>query len=123
MPPQTKFLIDENIHKDICKILTNLGYQVRHISDIQQGINDSLICELAIESDEVIITFDKDFIFNLKKKYRKNSKIIFVKMNQSISSSLNETIQILHTWGLLTNPTGVLIVQNTDGEVNFRYIY
>lgn len=57
-----KFLLDENIPPSLCRKLSELGYEARHVVKI--GFNqtaDVKIFELAEETNEIILTHDNDF--------------------------------------------------------------
>ena len=57
-----KFVLDVNISPLLGDYLSKDGHQYRLASSFQSGsLSDSAIIELAIKSDEIIITHDLDF--------------------------------------------------------------
>ncbi len=68
-----KFLIDENLDRRITKVLQALHFSAEHIQEIQVGLDDIDILDLAVSKDSIVITFDKDFgelVFNESKIHK-----------------------------------------------------
>jgi predicted nuclease of predicted toxin-antitoxin system len=57
-----KFLIDENLPPSFCAVLRQLGYQARHVNEVDlDNVPDEMIVLYAEKSGETIITNDLDF--------------------------------------------------------------
>lgn len=56
-----KFLADENIDRPIVEKLRSSGFDVSHVDEIDKGISDRQVLEIALDQDRVILTFDDDF--------------------------------------------------------------
>ncbi|GBD86636.1 hypothetical protein BMS3Abin03_00557 [bacterium BMS3Abin03] len=55
------FLADENIDRQIVETLRDQGNNVIYIPEINPGINDEKVLEIAKENKAILITSDKDF--------------------------------------------------------------
>lgn len=70
-----KILLDENVLIKIKKDLIKIGYNdVKHINDIEKGLTDDEVYQLAIDEGRIIISGDNDF---KKEKFKYNCGIIF----------------------------------------------
>lgn len=56
-----KFLIDENLSKKLARFLNQLGHPTLRVRNIDPGIDDYQVLELALSKDSILITSDKDF--------------------------------------------------------------
>lgn len=56
-----KFIADENIDRSIVTLLRANGYTVFYISEIEPGISDRAVIELANRESSLLLTADKDF--------------------------------------------------------------
>jgi predicted nuclease of predicted toxin-antitoxin system len=56
-----KFLADENIDQQIVKALRDRGHEVLYVAEMERGVDDDFLSELANEEETVLITADKDF--------------------------------------------------------------
>lgn len=54
-------LADEGLNYNLIAALRQSGYQVEWIRDVQTGMKDDAIIELARNNKQIIITEDKDF--------------------------------------------------------------
>jgi predicted nuclease of predicted toxin-antitoxin system len=64
------FLADENVDRQIVEKLRNVGFGVGYIAEIDAGISDDEVLDLANSEESLLITADKDFgelVFRLKK--------------------------------------------------------
>ena len=55
------FLSDENFPLLSSGLLTKSGHQIRLVSTSLKGLPDSKVLKEAVENEEIILTFDKDF--------------------------------------------------------------
>lgn len=68
MPTSHKinFLLDENVSRNLEKLLISKGYDVITVQELnKRGINNSELIELVRTTNRILITYDKDFL-NLK---------------------------------------------------------
>ncbi len=61
MSSKPKILADENIPRTAIQSLRSLGYDVVSVWEVNPGISDEQVVQLAIREKRIIITFDKDF--------------------------------------------------------------
>jgi predicted nuclease of predicted toxin-antitoxin system len=64
------FLADENIDRQIIDSLRQEGFIVKYIAEMDPGISDEIILELANKENALLLTADKDFgelVFRLKR--------------------------------------------------------
>lgn len=82
-----RFIIDENIAKKVVDFLKSKKYPVKHITDIQIGLDDFEILDLAHLRNSVLITFDKDFGELVFKYNRSHKGVIFLKLEDQTSDN------------------------------------
>lgn len=114
-----RFLIDENIAKKVVDFLKTKKYQVKYITDIQVGLDDFEILDLANLRNSILITFDRDF-GELVFKYNYSHKgVIYLKLENQ--SSIN-TIKALTK--LLKSPSKIeknfIVVAEKQGKFKIR---
>ena len=76
-------IADENLDARIIKILRNKGFSIFAIAEQLQGISDKEIIDIAMKTECVIITEDKDFgewVFSHKIR---NISIVFLRYHHS----------------------------------------
>ncbi len=64
------FLADEGIDKQIVVRLREEGYHVSYVAEMELGISDDIVLELANKEGALLLTSDKDFgdlVFRLKR--------------------------------------------------------
>jgi predicted nuclease of predicted toxin-antitoxin system len=75
-----KFLLDEQVPKQIKSFLIEKGHEIITLNDLHKlGIVNGEVGIIAKEKQAIIITFDSDFL-HLKKKIQQQSKIILIKL-------------------------------------------
>ena len=55
------FLADEGVDKLIVEILRQEGYSVLYIAEMQPGISDDIVLDIANQQGALLLTTDKDF--------------------------------------------------------------
>lgn len=55
------FLADEGVDKPIVEILRQDGYSVLYIAEMQPGISDDIVLDIANQQGALLLTTDKDF--------------------------------------------------------------
>jgi len=55
------FLADESVDNIVVRCLRDAGYVVNYVAELDPGIDDNAVLELARQSQSILITADKDF--------------------------------------------------------------
>ncbi len=56
-----KLILDESIDRPIADALKNEGYKIWYVLDMDRGISDDKVMEIANRNDALLLTTDKDF--------------------------------------------------------------
>jgi predicted nuclease of predicted toxin-antitoxin system len=72
-----KFLLDENLGKEIAEFLKKLGFAALSIRKIAPGIDDYEVLSLAVSQNAILITQDRDFGELVFKEEHAHKGIIF----------------------------------------------
>lgn len=59
-PTNYRWLADENFPIPAFRVLTNAGWDIRHIGIDQGGLPDTAVMQLAIDEERILLTFDGD---------------------------------------------------------------
>jgi hypothetical protein len=63
-PPNFQFLLDENVSKNLKKLLQSMGYEVKTVQELKrQTIKNTKLLELARQLQQILVTCDKDFLY------------------------------------------------------------
>lgn len=89
------FLFDENIGKEIAKSLRLLGHTTSRIREINPGIEDAKVLDLAIQKDSILITSDKDFGELIFKEKQHSLGVIFLRLKNQTSENKFKTIKYI----------------------------
>ncbi|MDP3973303.1 MAG: DUF5615 family PIN-like protein [Candidatus Daviesbacteria bacterium] len=85
-----KFLLDENISKLTAKFLTQLGHIVLRVKEINPGMEDYQVLELAVNERSIIVTLDKDYGELIFKEGKPHSGVLFLRLeNQTQDNTIN----------------------------------
>ena len=95
-----KFLLDENISKNVAQFLTQLGHTAFRVKLINPGIEDYQVLRLANEKEAILITLDKDYGELIFKHGKSHKGVIFLRLENQTSEN---TIKVL-AWLLSTYP-------------------
>lgn len=55
------FLADESVDRQIVDRLRQQGYRVWYVAEMEPGISDDAVCDLANREEALLLTADKDF--------------------------------------------------------------
>jgi predicted nuclease of predicted toxin-antitoxin system len=64
------FLADENLDRQIVECLRQDGHIVWYVAEMEPGISDDIVLDLANQEGALLLTFDKDFgelVFRLRR--------------------------------------------------------
>jgi len=56
-----KFLADESIDRQIVDRLRKDGHAVRYVAEMEPGVSDDIVLDLAYQETDLLLTADKDF--------------------------------------------------------------
>lgn len=82
-----KFLLDENLGKEAAKFLKGLGHSAIRIREINPGIPDYEVLDLALSQRSVLITSDKDFGELVFKEKQPHTGVIFLRLEDESSDN------------------------------------
>ena len=74
------FLADENIDRQTVDILRQNGHHVSYIADIDPGLTDEAVLEMASRESLLLITGDKDFGELVFRHGRHGSGIVLIRL-------------------------------------------
>ena len=76
------FLIDHNVPKSVSDFLKKQKCNVKLVKDIDAGMTDSQVMNLAQKESRIVVSNDKDFL-GLSMKYSSVDMILFNYLSQS----------------------------------------
>ncbi|MBN1226180.1 MAG: DUF5615 family PIN-like protein [Deltaproteobacteria bacterium] len=86
------FLVDESVDRQIVEALRLKGYIVGYIAEMEPGVSDDAVMDLANKEGALLLTSDKDFgelVFRLR---RLSSGIILIRLFGLRSSKKSEIV-------------------------------
>jgi predicted nuclease of predicted toxin-antitoxin system len=101
-----KFFVDQNVPNKVSSFLVNCDYDVRLVRDIDSGMSDSKVLEIAQKENRIVVTNDKDFL-RLSLNYSDVDIIVFAFKNQSSKCRIESLKKILPR---LKNSFGVIVL-------------
>lgn len=116
-----KFLLDEDLSPKLTVLLQNLGYPATHIREIQISLEDSQILEIAVSSQFIVITEDRDFGELVFKKGQAHTGVIFLRLEDQTLVNTQRVVK----W-LLSNykdkiEDSFTTVTEKDGKLKVRF--
>lgn len=75
-----KFLADENVDRQIVDGLHREGYFVSYIADMEQGISDDAVLEMANKEGTLLLTADKDFGELIFRLHRLSAGVVLIRL-------------------------------------------
>lgn len=88
-----KFLLDENIGKEVARFLEKPGHSTSRIRLISPGIEDYKVLELSVSKDSILITSDKDFGELIFKEKQPSTGVIFLRLEDESSENKIKAIK------------------------------
>jgi len=80
------FLLDENVSKRLKTFLKDRGHYVKTVQDLnKRSIKNNDLLKLSRETKDILITYDKDFIY---KKYQKEDYLIIIDIHPLIDDNV-----------------------------------
>ena len=117
-----KFLLDENISKLTAKFLTQLGHIILRVKEINPGMEDYQVLELALKEQAIIITLDKDYGELVFKEGKAYSGVLFLRLENQTQDNIINTLRWLlsiYSDRKLTNK--FVTVTEKDGRLKVRF--
>jgi predicted nuclease of predicted toxin-antitoxin system len=74
------FLADEGVDRQIVERLRLDGHVVRYVAEMEPGIPDDVVLDLANEQSDVLLTADKDFGELVFRQHRLSSGVVLVRL-------------------------------------------
>lgn len=75
-----KFLADESIDRPIVEKLRQEGYKVWYVAEMEPGISDDMVLDIANRESALLLTADKDFGELVFRLHRLMSGIILIRL-------------------------------------------
>jgi predicted nuclease of predicted toxin-antitoxin system len=117
-----KFLTDENIDKEVLNLLKSFDFDIFDIKEQQLwGLSDKEIIEKAFAEQRVIITQDSDFGTMIYRDYSEFYGLIYLRPGHNPSLHIQTLKTLFSTFPHEINPPFVLVAENANGVVKFRY--
>lgn len=116
-----KFLLDENVPVRIKKQLEQFGYEdVKHINEIEKGLTDDEVYNIALTEKRLIISGDNHF---KKKEYMYNCGIIYITANAMQRKDIVEKVDWVNTNLIKYNIDKYKsLIFISEKEYNIRYL-
>ena len=80
------FLADEGVDRQIVDRLRSDGYSVLYVAEMEPGVSDDLVLQLAHRESAVLITADKDFGELVFRQGRSSGGVVLIRL-QGLSPS------------------------------------
>lgn len=74
-------MADEGIERQIVERLRQDGHEVLYIAEIEPGLSDEDVFDLAVEQDSILVTADKDFGDLVFRQGRATSGVVLVRLH------------------------------------------
>jgi predicted nuclease of predicted toxin-antitoxin system len=75
-----KFIADECVDWQIVEYLRKIGYKILYVLEIEPGISDEKVLDIANKESAILITADKDFGELVFRQNRMTSGIILIRL-------------------------------------------
>lgn len=93
------FLADESVDRDIVVALRAHGYKVTYVAEMEPGITDDAVFDLANKQRAILVTADKDFGEIVFRQHRVIKGVILIRLAgipQGLKGSLVASVTELH---------------------------
>lgn len=115
-----KFLLDENIGKEVARFLELLDHSASRIRLISPGVEDYEVLSLSVSQDSILITSDKDFGGLIFKEGQPSTGVIFLRLQDE--SSENKIKAIKKVFSKHKNIKNKFVtVKEKDGKFRIRF--
>ncbi|MGI9862841.1 DUF5615 family PIN-like protein [Moorella naiadis] len=115
-----RFLADENVDREIVVELRKRGYQVTYVAEMDPGISDDTLLDLANKEKAILITADKDFGEIVFRQQRVTEGVVLVRLS-GLPQEVKARLVVLSIEKHLTEITGSFTVI-TRNHIRIRKI-
>lgn len=116
-----KFLLDENIGKNLAQFLVHLGHTALRVRIINPGIDDIQVLSLATKKDSILITQDKDFGELVFKNKRVHCGIILLRLENQTSENTKRALTFLFSKYSKDLENKFVVVTKKEDSFNIRF--
>jgi len=104
------FLADENVDRQIVERLRQEGHNVEYVAEIDSGISDDEVLEMANRKEVLLLTADKDFGEIVFRQQRITNGVVLIRLAgfsparkaEIVASSINEHLtELLHAFTVI----------------------
>lgn len=114
-----KFLLDENIGKEVARFLEKLGHSAFRVRLISPGIEDYGVLDLSVSKDSILITSDKDFGELIFKEGQPSTGVVFLRLqDESSTNKIKATQKVFSKHKNIKNK--FVTVKEKDGKFRIR---
>lgn len=89
-----KLLADENVDRDLVHMLRAAGHEVSYVAEMEPGIADADVLQLANDLAALLLTEDKDFGELVFRQHRVHTGVVLLRMDGASSSVAAEIISV-----------------------------
>lgn len=90
-----KFLLDENIGKQVARLLQNLDHTALRIREINPGIPDYEVLALAVSEEAILITSDRDYGELIFKEKQPHTGVIYLRLEDESSDNKIRALKLV----------------------------
>jgi predicted nuclease of predicted toxin-antitoxin system len=109
-----RFLLDEHIDPEVGKLLASAGHEARMVAVERPAARDFQILATALESDSVVVTFDRDFGPLVFQDAQPHAGVLFLRLRSKRPVAVATRV-LAATMRLHVSPRPFLVV--TDSEI------
>ena len=88
------FLVDENVDGSIVTALRTDGHDVLYVAEMQPGIDDDQVLELANATNSILLTEDKDFGLLVYRLQRVTRGVMLVRLPGLATAAKVESVRL-----------------------------
>lgn len=115
-----RFLIDENLSKKLARFLNQLGHPTLRVRNINPGIDDDQVLELALLKDSILITSDKDFGELIFKEKLAHCGVILLRLqDETPDNTIRAIRKLIPLFDAYKNK--FVVVTEKEGGFNIRF--
>lgn len=121
---KSKFIVDENLGPEVAKILKDLRWNVKYVSEVSlSGRSDEKVFRYASKHKRIILTHDGDFLDNSKFPFYCNPGIVILPggdgNEDALVRSISDMLIVVAPFGEIYK--GAKIVFYEDREFRLEY--
>jgi len=106
-----RFLADESCDFSVVRALRAAGHEVLAVAELASGSDDSMVMDLALRENRVLLTEDKDFGQLVYAHSRQSNGVIFIRYPATVRKTLPKAVMTLVS-KLEADLTGCFVVMS-----------